>query len=213
MQASKSVPMPVSHFSLHQLPIMPRDTDVLCGHCNTYMPRRREREHRQLINSPFDLPTPTFLSQLQSVVDAGSDHEDGGFNLDVPMDLYEETMDMADEDAEHVDPANSEVTAVIHQDAFEVHWRLPHRATVESDDEDDGEGEDDMDVDEEGANDGEWDEEYIDWVAIEAASGLSAWDRLGESFENEAATTGTNRPFYIIHSPNCVSLSQSTYCI
>lgn len=30
----------------------------------------------------------------------------------------------------------------------------------------------------------------IDWASIEASSGLSAWDKLGESFKNKAATIG-----------------------
>lgn len=171
---------------------MPRDNSILCVHCNTYMTRVREQQHRKLANAPFDLAPPTFVSQLQPVVDAGSDHEDTISNDNVPMgmdSIYDDAMDV------DVDPDGEDgqlgSTATPCQDPFEYHWGSAHRATVESDDEQDSEDEDEMDVDEEGANDGEWDEEYIDWADIEAhASGLSAWDRLGESFENEAATTG-----------------------
>ena len=34
---------------------------------------------------------------------------------------------------------------------------------------------------------------YVDWAAIEANSGLSTWDQLGESYETEAAMIGKNQ--------------------
>lgn len=173
---------------------MPRahNNKVLCAHCHTYMTRLLEQQHHKLANSPFDAPQPGFVSQLQSVVESGSDDEDRVSSDDVAMEtdlegmdtLYDEAMDVDGKDAEDNN------TAARHQDAFENHWGSNCRVTVESDDEHGSDSEDEMDVDEEGGNDGEWDEEYIDWAAIEAGSGLSAWDRLGESFENEAATIG-----------------------
>lgn len=170
---------------------MPRDTDVLCAHCNTYMPRRREREHRQLVNSPFDSIPPPSVSKLEPVVNADSDDEDVGSDtpalLDAPTasfkDLFENAMDLAEDGPE---------------DEFEAHWRPSHRATVELDSEE--EDKDEMDTDEEGANDeGEWDDHYIDWDALKAGSDLSSWDRLGEEFENEAAMTGKQTMLYYTH--------------
>lgn len=198
---------------------MPRNTDVLCTHCDTYVPRKREQEHRQLINSPFLLPPPLFVSRLHPVIDAPDlDNEDDGSNLlsqhsnveDTPMETdggYQEPIDKATTDSndEHLDP---------HHNVFEAHWRSTRRATVESDDEEsNGEDDNEMDIDEEVANDGEWDKEYINWAAFEASSGLSSWDKLGESFEREAATIGMNYSLYLnVHI--CLLLySQSTCCI
>jgi hypothetical protein len=36
-------------------------------------------------------------------------------------------------------------------------------------------------------SDEESDDGFVDWAAIEAGSGLSAWDQLGEGYEREAA--------------------------
>lgn len=165
---------------------MPRDTDILCVHCNIYMPRRREHKHRQLVNPPFDPLPPPLISKLRPVVNADSDDEDMVSDTSAQLigaqaaptanfeDFFQDAMDLAEEGPE---------------DTFEGHWWSSHCATVESDDEE--EDNDEMDIDEEGANDeGEWDDQYIDWDALKAESGLSAWDRLGESFENDAATTG-----------------------
>ena len=33
---------------------------------------------------------------------------------------------------------------------------------------------------------------YVDWAAIEANSGLSAWNQLGEAYERDAAAIGKN---------------------
>jgi hypothetical protein len=40
---------------------------------------------------------------------------------------------------------------------------------------------------------------YVDWAAIEANSGLSAWDQLGESYEADAAAIRKNK--YIFSTP------------
>lgn len=174
---------------------MPRDNKVLCAHCNKYMTRPREQQHRKLFDSPFDPAPTTVFSQLRSVVEADiSDHEDVVSEPDARMEMETEVMDAFTEDAMDVEMDDNGVghanAAGSSHNTFEQHWGINHRFMVESDDEHGSESGDEMDVDEEGANDGEWDEDYVDWAAIEAGSGLSAWDRLGESFKNEAATTG-----------------------
>jgi hypothetical protein len=40
---------------------------------------------------------------------------------------------------------------------------------------------------------------YVDWAAIKANSGLSAWDQLGESYEADAAAIYKNK--YIFSTP------------
>ena len=64
--------------------------------------------------------------------------------------------------------------------------RGDERSTYPDDTDDDSDIEDPV-VD---ANDDDEDEHYVDWAAIEAESGLSAWDKLGEGFEQDVATIG-----------------------
>jgi hypothetical protein len=39
----------------------------------------------------------------------------------------------------------------------------------------------------------------VDWAAIEAGSGLSAWDQLGEGYERDAAALGKFSSMCICH--------------
>jgi len=57
-------------------------------------------------------------------------------------------------------------------------------------DENESDGDTDLEDPVVDADDNDEDEHYVDWAAIEAESGLSAWDKLGESFEQDVAAIG-----------------------
>jgi hypothetical protein len=55
---------------------------------------------------------------------------------------------------------------------------------------------------------------YVDWAAIEANSGLSAWDQLGEGYERDAAAIGKAQNIFIFNTfliYRCVANRLSAY--
>jgi hypothetical protein len=54
---------------------MPRDNNVLCVHCQTYMSRTRERAHRAKHHAPLYSPPPRIPSKLRRIIDIDIDIE------------------------------------------------------------------------------------------------------------------------------------------
>lgn len=193
---------------------MPADKKVLCTHCDQYLPPKWEREHRRLVNShtPYAAAPPTFISRIHRVVDSDSDdHDDGGSavssrvgegNLDADAGIsggeeYLETggpqaagewgMD-ADAYGSHDEVFENGLIPVPPATGAELnnHWRRMFEM-------EDSDLDSDPEVNDEPAypkledSDDESDEGFIDWATIEAGSGLSAWDQLGEGYERDAA--------------------------
>jgi len=54
---------------------MPRDSHVLCVHCQKYMSRTRERAHRAKHQAPLYSPPPRIPSKLRRVFDVQPDRQ------------------------------------------------------------------------------------------------------------------------------------------
>jgi len=52
---------------------MPKENTVFCAHCERYLPRKREREHRRLLITP--VVPPVVPSRLRRVVTVESDSD------------------------------------------------------------------------------------------------------------------------------------------
>jgi hypothetical protein len=163
---------------------------VLCAHCGVYMPRRREREHRKLLIQPYVTPPYIIPSRLRRVgVDA--DSEDGQ-SVSNDEELAGTCDGPAGEDVDATYLAgdsvkNAQVDESI-RNILHSRWdNMMHAADDVSDSDSDEELPYPM------LEDDEPDPAYIDWAAIEANSGLSAWDRLGEGYERDAAEIGKNQ--------------------
>jgi hypothetical protein len=198
---------------------MPPDNKVLCAHCGQYLTRKREREHRRLANThtPYASPPPAFTSRLRRVVDsdsndgdiddarsAGSDQACGGMidaNTDISGDeehmqtdgpqtddLGDHDVDISNNEEGHLENGSGPMPGFTRAE-LNNHWRR----MFETEDNDSGS---EPDLDDETPyprledSDDESDDGFIDWAAIEAGSGLSAWDQLGEGYERDAAALG-----------------------
>ena len=162
---------------------MPRDTDVLCLHCQKYMPRSRERAHRAKLHIPKYSPPPPLPSRLKRIFDIDielepeqatiSAEEGQDITKAVPHDSRSEAQD---------EPA---VRAARH--SILERWRPDrYHRDVDSDvgpELEDWDGEDLV-----GSASNELDE-TLNWDEI-GIGGLSAWDQLGEYYEKDAANTG-----------------------
>lgn len=186
---------------------MPPDGNVYCAHCRSSIPRRLEREHRKLAFTPYTPPPPKIPTRLRSLAEEDSDNDstmrpataksnrdDRAHELtdlaaeddttqwglvDEPSEKDQYDYDHGDSDAS---PEINEVPEVQPQSG-PFPWSAVHN--VESD------SEDDSDLEDEVADEGdEEDEHYFDWAALESNYGLSAWDRLGESFDRDVAAIG-----------------------
>jgi hypothetical protein len=161
---------------------MPAASEVFCAHCGKYLPRRLEREHRKLATSPYASPPPTFQSRVCRVVDADSDSDETPptgrtsslVGDEAPMDIG----DLVDGDT---GPFSKSF------DSLRDHW---HHMFEAEDSDSDGDLDDELPYDKLEDSDNESESGFVDWDAVEAGSGLSAWDRLGESYEKEAAAIG-----------------------
>jgi hypothetical protein len=181
---------------------MPPEATVLCAHCGFYLPRKREREHRRLAAQPYVLPPPALPSRLRRVgVNAHEDDDDldpvnvvsngealGGTYDGI--DVWHTNNPQVENDVENPQSDGCLVPGAF-RNACRSRWG--GNMTDVRDDSSDG------DLDEEEPShlpleDDEHEREpgYVDWAAIEANSGLSAWDQLGESYEAEAAAICKN---------------------
>jgi hypothetical protein len=192
---------------------------VYCRCCKKFLTRKREREHRKQASKPYGSPEPVpsyrrfaFLSSILSdddedmpalaVVDPleednnkqepnseatndatnfqeGSEPEPSIHDIDIPMDNSE------DEGGRHYENVSAQ------------RWgRHVARAQTPSDAEDsDNEISPDIDqasdVLQEDPTSDDDEVDVVDWDALERECGLSAWDKLGEKYEADAAGIGT----------------------
>lgn len=193
---------------------MPQDNKVLCTHCSKYLPRKREREHRKLVNAPYLLPLPKLPSRLHRVINADSDSDNGdttasgieGYEAGPSESQTRESV-QSDYGGRRVDTSGIDLgqgnrdslcgdKSSAFGDAGNVlreRWTRTvegERYRSDSDSDSDPEGEPPSPRLE--GSDDESDDGYIDWTAIEAGSGLSNWDQLGENYEKGAAEMGTS---------------------
>jgi len=166
---------------------MPRDNRVLCTHCNQLISRQREREHRKLLKIPYTLPSPSVPSRVRPIVDSDSD-DDGNINNNT-VSAHEDHSGDDPHILRNDDNLEEPLDDIgVREKILWNHWAAGSYGGADDSEtdsesnmgeapypqlEDDGE-----DSDEEG---------LIDWGAIEAQSGLSAWDQLGEGYEADAA--------------------------
>lgn len=180
---------------------MPPDANVLCTHCAKYIPRKREREHRRLVNQPYLSPPAKTPSRLRRVVDAGSDSDNHGAHAGTKWHTeasgqisgYDENkMDTGDPGFEQGNTRSlsrqEDPTLGVAEQVLRGRWMRASEANNHSDSDSDLEDAPPYprleDCDEES------DDEHIDWDAIETGSGLSNWDQLGENYERDAAEIG-----------------------
>lgn len=174
---------------------MPRENTVFCTHCERYLPRKREREHRRLLIAPA-IPSPVIPSRLRRVVSIESDLDDYGAINGGTTDGVDDEMDVGAQDDETSDFVTNNRDP--DQDTMSGPMRnvLHHRWGDTLCDLGGSDLDSDSDFGSDPAyprledSDDECDDGFIDWKAIEEGSGLSAWDQLGENYETEAATIG-----------------------
>lgn len=179
---------------------MPRQDDVYCAHCDTKISRKRERAHRRLLVAPYTSPRksnarePLLFSDSESSDEALSSHDQSGVHLD--GDVLSGASDSDFYDAPGgTDAPSDELDLPVAGEPFDSdeetfaprvmgdRWSLRKDPDEDSDS---GSEEDDEVVD---AGIGEDpDEDYVtEWARIESRYDLSAWERLGEGFEQEVA--------------------------
>ena len=184
---------------------MPSSNQVLYAHCNTWMSRKREQEHRGLLFSPYVSPPPKLSSRYSRLLDSDSEedpvqipevHHDAPSSesgqsvvqsdYDGPALTDSGLDDGDDEDKPRISVPDSDDDILLVRD---VRWSTTLGDATRPDDKD---SDSDFEEPVEDAGDDE-DEGYDDWAAIEAEFGLSAWDKLGEGFEQEIADIGMFR--------------------
>jgi hypothetical protein len=163
------------------------------------MSRKRERQHRGLLFTPYVSPPPKLSSRFTRLLDSDSEednpapipdlHQDGPSSKNEVQSDYDEpaqtdgNLDDNDNEADQ-SPVEVDDDILVVQN---VRWGAMLRDKTRPDDE-----ESDSDLEEDPVEDAgdEDDNKYDDWAAIEAEFGFSAWDKLGEGFEQEIAGIG-----------------------
>jgi hypothetical protein len=180
---------------------MPSSNQVLCAHCNVWMSRKREREHRGLLFTPYASP-PKLSSRFTRLLD--SDSEEDSSIPDLRQDGPSSKFGQNEVQSDYDQPPQTDGSFDDNDNEFEadqslevdddilvvrdVRWGAMLGDKTRPDNEDS-----DSDLEEDPVEDAgdEDDDGYDDWAAIEAEFGLSAWDKLGEGFEQEIAGIGT----------------------
>ena len=173
---------------------MPATTDVLCAHCGHYMSRKREREHRRLITQPYVAPPLTLPFRIRRVTDDDSDDDVPAASVNVAVESGQNGGSIdGDPDVGYVaddhGPPEVDVSEAA-ENALRARWG--NVTDVRDDISNDSSDEDlaDEDLAYPILEDNEPEPGFVDWEAIEANSGLSAWDQLGEGYERDAAAIG-----------------------
>jgi hypothetical protein len=164
------------------------------------MSRKQERQHRGLLFTPYVSPPPKLPSRFTRLLDSDSEEEDGapipdlhqdGPSSEVGQNEESDCDEPAQADGSFDDNDNEADQSLDVDDDILVIRNMRWSATLgdrtRPDDEDS-----DCDIEDdpvEDAGDGD-DDRYDDWAAIEAEFGLSAWNKLGEGFEQEIAGIG-----------------------
>src|SRR5271156_3982128 len=173
---------------------MPGRDQVFCSCCHNFMTRAREWEHRARLAILSVNPGPTTSTPAIRQI----------FNIDVSDKDSEGSQDamLEDEDGLGADAdaymAEAPPHAIQSQEPLEIldatflsDWyqergRLWHR-DAESSSESGSSG---AENDDERSNNSDDDLGYPNWDDYDAGSGLSAWDQLGEDYENTVASAG-----------------------
>lgn len=179
---------------------MPPDSRILCTHCNRHVSRQQEREHRKLLRIPYAQPLPSVPSRLHPVVNSDSDDNNAGFHM--PADAGPpdgQAIQMLDNDVDIYDAPDSGLAGAVHDDGhagkmLHAHWSAANYGVDEDDSDSDSNGGKES-LQAQNYSDDSDDEGFIDWDAIEAQSGLSVWDQLGEGYEANVAAICKFQPF------------------
>ncbi|CAA7267806.1 unnamed protein product [Cyclocybe aegerita] len=195
---------------------MPRDSDVLCAFCDTWMMCAREHARRVLLETPYSAPSQTLATKSRCVAaivaisdDDSSEGDDDSSDSEVvepilPSIQHEQAVLDVDMDPPDTDTINLTVAPATLHDSSEENT---HRAALFSwqeqqafsadnmvlDHNSDSEQEDSSGathpVSEEDLIDDDDEDCYLDWDTFEyGKNGLSAWDVLSEGYEREAAS-------------------------
>ena len=170
---------------------MPRDDHVLCMHCQQYMSRTRERAHRARHQAPLYSPPPRVPSRLRRVFDIDVESEQ-------EADQASNQSEGDNQDGKYRSPFTDGLTLISHsvasaslnviqaaQNSICARWNCSIDPV-------------DSDAGDEGTSDvlaqaeGDTEEDVFDWDKFESGAGLSAWDKLGEDYERDAARVGAS---------------------
>ena len=184
---------------------MPRE--ILCAHCGKYVTRKQEQEHRKLVITLHVEHTPNIPSSSYLVIDTDSESDEHesqdhfanepsigsaagspgspfhGEAMQIDNDLDDDILD-ADEGDLQGEQDFLDFEDILHaaQNSHCMRWRVPD---IPSDSDSNSGSEDEVTDAGDDSDDG-----YVDWDAIESNYGLSAWDRLGESYDRDVAAIG-----------------------
>jgi len=194
---------------------------VHCLCCDQFIPRKREREHRRQAANPFITTTNPEQPKRRSVyltalLDSPSDSaiEDEDQSQHSPEEeLHPKRIT---EDVKMFDPPpllpatprspgdfgmpeddNMALDTVGDEDDVDKvlsrHWKKPleHQWAPSDSEEDPANTENEGSSEEVVAEDDDDEVDVVDWDALEQECGLSAWDRLGEGYEANAAQIGS----------------------
>lgn len=193
---------------------MPRDTDILCICCGKYMPRSRERAHREKLKVPYANNQPQRISGLRRVTTGSSEDDD---TLSQQPSLQTQSKFEEDHTSGHVSQvvdtlshqlstsaSNTLASAVggalcsrwrDHPDTFFDQRSVSSVSDNDDDTLDDG---DYVSDNEDELLDDELEQDYRD---SDDGSGLSPWDLMGEKYTKDASigNSYTELPIQIIH--------------
>ncbi|KIM89671.1 hypothetical protein PILCRDRAFT_1994 [Piloderma croceum F 1598] len=157
---------------------MPSET-VLCAHCGKYLSCRCKHKHRRIATQPYIAPPPTLPSNLLQI---GVDSNDIDNNDGSVLNNEEYSRNYSIPPADNPQSNNSD--ELLSHKAFGNALRSCWSKVADIRDD-----ASDSDLEElpYSVLEDEHEPGYIDWATIEANSGLSAWDQLGESYEWDAA--------------------------
>lgn len=182
---------------------MPSDNNVLCTHCGKYLPRKQEREHRRLTNKPYLSPAKV-PSRLRRVVDADSDSDnhdiEGGSSRAQIREILQSGQDENERDTRDLVFEQEDTKSLGEQERLAEAEQVLRGRWMRAFEADNYQNRNDYDSDSDPEDDhsylglvdsdNESNDECIDWDSIEAGSGLSNWDQLGEHYEKDAADIG-----------------------
>ena len=152
---------------------MPPKRSVLCVHCGQYVSRKQEIQHRKLLIAPYVLSPPRQSSRQRRIFDAPPGDVQAG-------DTQSHSDPNPEDGADNVSPE-------ILQNVIDDRWDGILQADCYMDHPDSVDTQSDNELE---ALSDDSDDSYVDWDAIGSESGLSPWDRLGESYDRDVAAIG-----------------------
>lgn len=177
---------------------MPRDTQVLCLCCDTWMTHHRERAHRLRLETPYST-TPTACrktSTLALISSISSDEDSDSFNLN-----EDTTMDTQPQRAHSPQIIDIPEPERILRSWISQHALPLRRCNTSGSDSSDSDGSDSSDKDKEVKDNAGMtgqDDDYPEWGDFEEQpEGVLSSNFLHEGYEAEAATVGMSQPLNI----------------